>query len=126
MRRARTIAAAFSAVLACAAATPPAWAGYGALARDQATGKFGLSWDRPTPQQAEQAAMKDCAESSCKTVFRTKSHQCEAIATATKEQSTAWGASVKATRAAAELSAMSDCQKRTSGQCKVQASGCNR
>jgi Domain of unknown function (DUF4189) len=125
MRRARIIAAVFSALLVTVAAVP-AYAGYGALARDDASGKYGLSWDKATQRQADEVAMKDCAESSCKIIFRTKGHQCGAIATAEKVGSTAWGGSVKPTRDAAALAAMNDCQKHTSGQCKVRARGCNR
>ena len=114
-------ALAVAAVLAVAAG--PAFAGFGALARDDATGKFGLSWDKATQNQAEEAAMKDCAESSCKIVFRTHARQCGAIATA--EKGTGWGAATRGHRDAAALAAMTDCQKHTSGQCKVRASGCN-
>lgn len=121
----RTMMGLFAALCVTLAAGP-AFAGYGALARDNTTGKFGLSLDKPTQQEAEQSAMRDCGESSCKIVFRSKPHECSAIATATKEASTAWGAGGKPTRAEAELVAMSDCQKHTSGQCKVRASGCNR
>ena len=125
MRWVTIIAASFSAVLATVAAAP-AFAGHGALARDDASGKFGLSWDKETQRQADEAAMKDCVESSCKIIFRTKARQCGAIATSEKQGSTAWGGAMKPTRDAAVLAAMTDCQKHTSGQCKVRASGCNR
>jgi transcription elongation factor len=106
------------------ASATPAWAGYGALAHDQTSGKFGLSWDKQTQKEADDAAMKDCAQSDCKIVFRTHSRQCGAIASA--EKGNAWGASYRGARGAAALAAMNDCQKRTSGQCKVRAAGCNR
>jgi Domain of unknown function (DUF4189) len=125
MRRSLTFAAVLSAVLATFAAAP-AFAGYGALAHDQATGKFGLSWDKQTQIQADEAAMKDCAESSCKIIFRSRPRQCAAIATSTVEKSTAWGAGLKGTRDAARLAAIKDCQKHTAGQCKERAVGCNR
>ena len=124
MRRAVPAALLVSLFVAAAAATP-AFAGYGALARDNATGKFGLSWDKPTQKQADDLALKDCAESSCKIVFRTRSHQCGAIATADKGNG--WGASDKGARKdTVELRAMKTCQEHASGQCKVRASGCNR
>jgi hypothetical protein len=125
MRFATIIAAGFSALLATGPAAP-ALAGYGALARDDASGKFGLSSDKSTQQQADEIAMKDCKESSCKIVFRTKPRQCGAIATSEREGSTAWGGATKQTLDAASLAALTDCQKRTAGQCKVRASGCNR
>ncbi len=122
MRRATILVTGLLALLVTAAAAP-AFAGYGALARDEATGKFGLTWDKPSQSQAEELATKDCAESSCKIIFRTKSHQCGAIATA--EKGTAWGAATRNHRDAAALAAMTDCQKHTPGQCKVRAAGCN-
>jgi Domain of unknown function (DUF4189) len=125
MRRGTIIAACVSAFVVTIAAAP-AFAGYGALAHDDASGKFGLSWDKATQRQADETAMKDCVESSCKIIFRTKARQCGAIATSEKQGSTAWGGAVKPTRDAAALASMNDCQKRTSGQCKVRASGCNR
>jgi hypothetical protein len=123
MRRATLLALGISALLACAAATP-AFAEFGAFARDEATNKIGLSWGKETQRQADAAAMKDCSESSCKIVFRTSSKQCSAVATA--EEGTAWGASRRDHKDAAALAAMNDCQKRTKGHCKVRASGCNR
>lgn len=123
MRRATLLALGLSALLACAAATP-AFAEFGAFARDEASGKLGLSWGKQTQRQADEAAMKDCAESACKIVFRTRLKQCSAVATAA--EGNAWGASRRDHKDAAELAAMTDCQKRTKGQCKVRASGCNR
>ncbi|SRR5579885_1461586 len=115
-----TMAAATTLALSAA----PAFAGYGALARDNATGKFGLSWNEETSRRAEEVAMKDCGGGSCKVVFRTGPHQCAAMATA--QEGNVWGAAYRGQKEAAEGAALRDCQKHTSGQCKVQASGCNR
>lgn len=123
MHRATLLALGISALLAVAAATP-AFAEFGAFARDEASGKLGLSWGKETQRRADEAAMKDCAESACKIVFRTRAKQCSAVATAA--EGNAWGASRRDHKDAAELAAMTDCQKRTKGQCKVRASGCNR
>jgi Domain of unknown function (DUF4189) len=123
MQRTLLLALGICAVLASAAT--PAFAEFGAFARDEASGKLGLSWGKETQKQADAAAMKDCGESSCKIVFRTHPHQCSAVATA--EEGKAWGASDRGNRKeAVELAALSGCQKRTKGQCKVRASGCNR
>lgn len=124
MHRATLLALGISALLACAAATP-AFAEFGAFARDDATAKFGLSWGKQTQRQADEAAMKDCSGSACKIVFRTRSKQCSAVATAVKGN--AWGASDRGNRKdAVELAALKGCQKRSSEQCEVRASGCNR
>lgn len=123
MIRAKFAAAAVAALLAGTAAAP-AFAAFGALARDDGSGKFGLSWDKPTQGAADDAAMKDCAANSCKIIFRTRSHQCGAIATA--KEGNAWGAANRGRKDAAALAAMNDCQKRSKGQCQVRAAGCNR
>jgi hypothetical protein len=53
--------------------------------------------------------------------------KCAALATsADPKESNAWGASVREGKAEAELAAMQNCQKRTSGQCKIRGSECNR
>ena len=102
----------------------PAFAEFGAFARDEASSKLGLSWGKQTQKQADEAAMKDCGESSCKIIFKTRARQCSAVATA--QEGKAWGASRRDHKEAAQLAAMTDCQKRTKGQCKMRASGCNR
>jgi hypothetical protein len=124
MRRAMLFAAGFAAFLMAASA--PAFAEYGALARDGTSGKFGLTWGKATQKEADEAATKDCGGDACKIIFQTKARQCGAIATSEKEGSSAWGGGVKATADAAQLAALKGCQKRTASQCKVRASGCNR
>jgi hypothetical protein len=37
-----------------------------------------------------------------------------------------WGGAQRDQRSGAELAAIENCQKRTSGQCKIRASECNR
>ena len=125
MRCATLIAAGFAALLTIASAAP-AWAEYGALARDDTTGKFGLSWNEQSAKRAEDIAIKDCGGAGgCKIIFRTGPKQCGAIATA--EKGNAWGASDKGNRKdTVELRALKGCQERASGLCKVRASGCNR
>jgi hypothetical protein len=123
MRRTALFALGIWALLVFVSATP-AFAEFGAFARDETSGKLGLSWGKGAQRQADEAAMKDCGESSCKIIFRTRAKQCSAVATA--DQGNAWGASRRDHKDAAELAAMTDCQKRVKGQCKVRASGCNR
>lgn len=123
MRLVRVTAAA-SALLAAISLAAPAFAGFGALACNKDCAKFGLSWDKPSQHEAEDSAMKDCGDNSCKIIFRTKSHECGAIAKA--ENGNGWGGAIRAARDAASLAAMQDCQKHTAGQCKLQHSECNR
>jgi Domain of unknown function (DUF4189) len=125
MRCRRLFAAGFVALLAGATAAP-ALAGYGAFAVDQGARKFGYSANQPDQKRADQLAVKNCDSVNCKVVFPVGPRRCGAIAISEKEGSTAWGGAVKPTRDAAQLAAMNDCQKHTSGQCKVRASGCNR
>src|SRR5437762_6597752 len=109
MRRATIIAAGFFALLAGVAAAP-AFAGYGALAHDDDSGKYGLSSNEESQGKADEVATKICGTDKCKIVFRTGAKQCGSIAIA--EGSSAWGGGKGPQRAAAELDAMTNCQKR--------------
>jgi hypothetical protein len=123
MRSATIIAAGFSSILVIFAAVP-AFAGYGALAHDDETQKYGLSSNEDTQLKADDVALKECGGGKCKIVFRTRPRECGAIATA--ETGTGWGAGKHAQRAVAELAAVTNCQKKTKGQCKVRGAECNR
>jgi hypothetical protein len=125
MRRTGMIAVGFSAVLAMLAATP-AFAGYGALAYDEQAKKYGLSSDEVSQTKADDVATKECGSDKCKIIFRTTARQCGAIATEPPEAGTAWGGGKGPQRATAELDAVTNCQKRTKGQCKVREAACNR
>jgi hypothetical protein len=123
MRRATIIAAGFSALLVGVAAAP-AFAGYGALARDDDSGKYGLSSNEVNQTKADDVAMKICGSDKCKIVFRTVARECGAIAIA--EDAKVWGGAKRGQKAAAELAAMENCQKRIKGQCKIRGAECNR
>ncbi|HTQ34685.1 MAG TPA: DUF4189 domain-containing protein [Stellaceae bacterium] len=103
--------------------TAPARAGFGALAYDDSSGKYGLSSNEETQSKADDVAVKECGSDGCKIVFRTRAKECGAIAKA--ESGTAWGGG-KGSKAAAELAAVQNCQKRTKGQCKIRGSECNK
>ena len=77
----RMIIAAGFCVFAMAAGAGPALAGYGALGRDDSTGKYGLSSNEETQSKADDVALKECGSDKCKFVFRTTPHECGAIAT---------------------------------------------
>src|SRR5713101_2976479 len=81
MRRSTVLAAGFSAILVIVAATP-ALAGHGALARDDDSGKYGLSSNEESQSKADDVALKICGGDKCKIVFRTAARECGAIATA--------------------------------------------
>jgi len=121
--RTKVIAVSSAAIFALLTA-PAAVAGNGALACDKDCAKFGLSWDKPSQHEADDSAMKDCGDDSCKIIFSTTPRECGAMATA--ESGTGWGAAKRGGRDAAALAAVTDCQKHTPGHCKVRATGCNR
>jgi hypothetical protein len=123
MGRTRVIAAGFAALVTVVAAGP-ALAGYGALARDDGTGKYGFSSNEETQSKADDVALKECGSDKCKVVFRTVPRECGAIAT--NEEGKVWGGAKRPRRDAAELAAMQNCQKHTKGQCKIRGSECNR
>lgn len=124
MRHATIIAAGFSALLVMSA-TAPAFAGYGALAYDEAAAKYGLSSNEESQSKADDVALKECgASGKCKIIFRTAARQCGAVAMA--ETGNGWGGGKGPQRGVAELDAMTNCQKHTKGQCKVREWACNR
>jgi clan AA aspartic protease (TIGR02281 family) len=96
---------------------------YGAVAHDDSTGRYGLSWNQGSPTQAEELALKGCAADKCKIVFRTAARQCGAIAT--NEDGKIWGGATRPKRDAAERAAVENCEKRTSNQCKLRGAQCN-
>lgn len=122
--RSRTLSVGFAATLFALGSAVPAFAEYGAVARDEATGKYGLSWNEANQKQAEDAAIKGCNTTGCKVVFKVGPKQCGAFATT--DDGKIWGGSVRPTKAAAELAALQGCQKRTKVQCAVKGSECNR
>ena len=123
MRRSTMIALGGAVFLASAAAQP-AFAGYGALAYDEAAVKYGMSSNEESQRKAEEVALKICGGDKCKIVFRTVAKECGAIATA--DGGNAWGAGKRPQRPAAELDAIQNCQKRTKGQCKLRGAECNK
>jgi len=124
MRRAMLTAAGFAAAVFILANAAPAFAEYGAFARDDATGKYGFSWNEANAKQAEDAAIKNCNTTGCNVVFRVSPKQCGAIALT--DDGKIWGGSTRPTKAAAELAAIQGCQKRTKVQCSVKGSECNK
>ncbi len=107
--------------------SPSGAGGFGAFARDDASNRIGLSWNQYNQQYADYVAAQDCGVIGCKIVFRTRSHQCAAVAVAT--DGNAWGAARRDQAPdpeSAALAAVNDCQKRTRGQCAVRAQGCNQ
>ena len=121
--RGRMIAAGGFAALVLITAGP-ALAGYGAFAHDEASGKYGFSWNEANQKQADDAAIKSCNTTACKVVFRLGPKLCGAIALT--DDGKIWGGSTRPTRAAAELAAIQGCQKRTKVQCQVKGAECNK
>ena len=123
MRR-TTIIAAWFAILSLIALAAPALAGNGALAFDESVNKFGLSSNEDSQGKADDVAIKECGSDKCKIVFRTAARECGAIALS--GNGNGWGAGKHMQKATAELAAMTNCQKHTTGQCKIRSVECNR
>jgi len=124
MGRATMIVMGFSALFILTLSAAPAFAGYGALAYDEESKKYGLSSDEGSQSKADDVATKECGGGKCKIVFRTAPRECGAIAVA--GEGDAWGGGKAPQKAKAELDAVNNCQKRTKGQCKVREASCNR
>ena len=113
-------------MFAALALTAPAHAEYGALAYDEASGKYGIAYNERTQQRADETARKDCGGEKCK-LMPFGPRDCAALATVEdRKESNAWGGGRGGTRAAAELQAMESCQKHTKRQCKIRVAECNR
>jgi hypothetical protein len=104
--------------------TIPAAAGYGAIAWDKSTGKYGASWNQPTPQRAEEVALGECGATGCKVVGKVRPGMCGAFATT--EDGKQAGAAWRKDREAARLDALKSCAKAKAGECTVRATDCNK
>ena len=122
MRGAASVLAA-AVVIATSTATP-AFAGFGAVAYDQDTRKYGASFDQPTRSRAFEAALKECNSSGC-VVHAVEPKGCGALALSASDP--AWGGADRETLAAAKRDAVQHCQSHTqAGTCTVRVSGCNK
>jgi hypothetical protein len=124
MRRSTLIAVVLPAFGAMLLAAPPARAAeYGAIAWDEASGKRGASWHEPTAKRAAEAAVSECGASGCKVVTRVGPGMCGALAAS--EDGKKVGAAERKTRDAARVAALANCPK-TSGECTIRVSECNK
>jgi hypothetical protein len=124
MRRKLWIAVALLAFGYTLLPTISAVAGYGAIAWDRGTGKYGVSWNQPTPQRAMEAALGECGASDCKVVGKVGPRMCGALATT--EDGKHAGAAWRKDRDAARVAALKNCQKDQAGECIVRATDCNK
>lgn len=112
------------AVLLASGSAAPAFAGFGAVAYDQNSGKFGASWDEPTQSKAYELALQQCASPDCR-VHPVEPKGCGALALSDKDK--AWGGADRETLANAKQDAIAHCQTHTAGgTCTVRISGCNK
>ena len=102
----------------------PAFAAYGAIAWDKGSGKYGASWNQPTPKRAEEVAVGECGATGCKVVSKIGPKMCGALATTDdgKHAGAAW----RKDREAARLAALRNCEKDKAGDCVVRATDCNK
>jgi Domain of unknown function (DUF4189) len=103
---------------------PPAVAGYGAVAYDAATGRYGFAWNEKTAHEAEEIAVRDCKSKGCKVVIPVGPRECAALASS--ENGKVWGGKKAPSRDSAKLGALENCQKRTAGKCEIRGSECNK
>ena len=124
MHRAAALVGGIAVLAAAFAAAAPARAGYGAIAYDQLSGKFGASWDRATPAEANELALRDCASPQCR-VHPVEPAGCGALAMSDKDQ--AWGGADRGSIDDAQRDAVLHCQAHAqTGSCTVRVSGCNK
>jgi hypothetical protein len=102
----------------------PAHAGYGAIAWDRGTGKYGVSWNQATAKRADEIALGECGTTGCKIVSKIGPARCGALATT--EDGMHAGAAWRKDREAARLAALNNCQKDKAGECIIRATDCNK
>lgn len=120
------LAASFAALSVVTVARPAA-AGFGAVAYDQNTGKYGAAWDRPTQSGAYEQALRQCASPGC-TVHPVEPKGCGALALSDKDQDghIHWGGADREKLDQAKSEAVAHCKTHTAGACTVRISGCNK
>ena len=124
MRCAPLIFAGMAAIILALATRQSANAGYGAIAYDQNSGKEGASWNKATPAEANEAALKECASADCR-VHPVEPKGCGALAISGQDK--AWGGADRETLDEAKRDAVARCQTHTqTGTCAVRVSGCNQ
>jgi hypothetical protein len=121
MHRAIMAAAVVPAVLLLAV---PAIAGYGAIAWDRGTGKWGAGWNQPTPKRAEEVAVSECGAGGCKVVTKIGPARCGALASTNDGKHI--GAAGRQDRDAARAAALKNCQRDNAGECTIRNSDCNK
>ncbi len=128
MRRILCIGVAAMAALLLCGAAGSAEAGFGAVAYDQNSGKYGASWDEPTQAEAYELALKQCASPDCR-VHPVEPKGCGALALSDKDKDghVYWGGADRETLAQARHDAVAHCRTHiTAGACTVRISGCNK
>ncbi len=128
MSRILCIGVAATAALLLCGAPSSAEAGFGAVAYDQNSGKYGASWDAPTQAKAYEQALKQCASPDCR-VHAVEPKGCGALALSDKDKDghVYWGGADRVTLAQAQHDAVAHCQTHITGRsCTVRISGCNK
>ena len=112
-------------VYALLSATPAFAAGGGAIAWDRETGKYGASWNQPTPKRAAEAAISQCGASGCKVVLKVRPMMCGALAVSGDSKKA--GAAVRKDLDTARVAALTSCQKNKGAtDCAVKTADCNK
>jgi hypothetical protein len=95
--------------------------GHGAVAYAPSTQDWRLRWQATDPQRARQRALADCAATDCRVVLEFGPGQCGTLALGQGGLGVGRGD----TPAAAETTALAECQHTGSG-CRVAPAECNR
>src|SRR5947209_3287283 len=85
LNRGWLIAAAMAGAGFAAFAGTPAYAGFGAVAIDESTGKYGASWNETTQSRAFELALKQCDSKECR-VHAVEPKGCGALAMSDKDE----------------------------------------
>ena len=94
------------------------------IAWDRGTGRYGVSWNQPTPKRAEEMALGECGASGCQIVAKIGPRMCGALATT--EDGRQAGAAWRRDRETARVAALTSCEKANAGECVVRSTDCNK
>ena len=112
-------------VFALLSATSAFAAGGGAISWDRETGKYGASWNQPTPKRAVEAAISQCGASGCKVVLKVRPMMCGALAISGDNKKA--GAAMRKDLDTARVAALTSCQKNKGAtDCTVKTADCNK
>jgi hypothetical protein len=119
-----SILVAAAALVGVLASSQSAFAQYGAIAYDENTGRYGVTWNHESPRGASEDALRRCGTPDCTIRLEIGPGMCGALATT--ENRRGWGRYRDRSRESARDGALEECRRHNFGECFVRVWDCNR